>query len=105
MIDDPHHTGALTRNLIRDAICEKCAGVSRKQAPAYVDAVIEEICDALYRGEDVALYEFGKFCIRTRDERAGFQSVDPSGNYDRSPQGRHFQTVARSPEEDEQILK
>lgn len=64
--------GALTRNHLRDAIRETCAGVTLKEALSYVGAVIDEICDALGRGEDVSLHEFGKYSVRAKRARPGF---------------------------------
>lgn len=64
--------GALTRHHLRDAIRETCAGVTLNEARSYVDAVIDEICDALGRGEDVSLHEFGKFYVRAKRARPGF---------------------------------
>ncbi|WP_424363740.1 HU family DNA-binding protein [Methylocystis parvus] len=61
----------LTRNHLRDAIHRKFLGLSLKDARSYVDAVIDEICDALVRGDDVGLHKFGKFSVRVKRERPG----------------------------------
>jgi DNA-binding protein HU-beta len=45
--------------------------LSKKQAEAAVDAVIEEIEGALARGEEVSLTGFGKFHVAQRGAREG----------------------------------
>jgi DNA-binding protein HU-beta len=61
---------AKTKNDIVAAVVEK-AGLSKKQAAAAVDAVLETIRDALAEGEKVNLIGFGSFSVKERKAREG----------------------------------
>ena len=52
------------------AVSEK-SGLSVKDAGAVLDAVIEEITDALQKGDRVAISGFGTFSLRMRAARQG----------------------------------
>jgi integration host factor subunit alpha len=43
----------------------------RKDAAAFVDEVIEEICDAIIRDGEVKLSNFGTFKVLSKNERMG----------------------------------
>lgn len=61
-------------------------GVSKREAAAIVEDVLETISDALGDGDDVSLPGFGKFSVRHRPERSG---VNPrNGERVRIPDGR-----------------
>jgi integration host factor subunit alpha len=63
--------GALTRQDIAEAICERCTGMSKREAKRLVDGVIEEMSATLLRGETVKLHDFGSFIVKRKNERAG----------------------------------
>ena len=63
--------GTLTKREIAHAVYSACAGLSRRQAKALVEAVLEEIVTTLVAGEDVSLHGFGKFAVRQKRERSG----------------------------------
>ncbi len=46
-------------------------GLSLSESSELVDAVIEEICDALTNGEQVKLSSFGTFNLRRKKQRIG----------------------------------
>jgi len=61
----------ITRAALREVVCDCCTGLSRQQASQLVDATLEEICEALARGEPVKLRAFGIFNVRTKRARVG----------------------------------
>ncbi len=61
----------LTRVGLREAVYNCRAGLSRAEASEICEAVINEICEALARGEPVQLRGFGSFNIRTKRGRIG----------------------------------
>jgi integration host factor subunit alpha len=61
----------LTKREIAHAVYSACTGLSRRQAKALVEAVLEEIVTTLVAGEDVSLHGFGKFAVRQKRERSG----------------------------------
>ena len=61
----------LTRASLREAIYDCCPGLSRAEASDLLDAVFDEISDALVRGEAVKLRSFGNFRLRSKRERVG----------------------------------
>ncbi|MGJ0510265.1 MAG: integration host factor subunit alpha [Methylocystis sp.] len=63
--------GTLTRDALRDAAYRSCPTLSRAEVRAVVDAALEEISEALLRGEFVKLREFGTFKVRSKSERVG----------------------------------
>ena len=46
-------------------------GLSRTESAALVEMVINEICDAVVRGETVKLSSFATFQVRSKTERIG----------------------------------
>jgi integration host factor subunit alpha len=61
----------VTRAILRDAVYRSCMSLSRAQASKVLDATIEEMCEALVRGETVKLRAFGIFKVRSKRERVG----------------------------------
>ena len=61
----------VTRAALREAVYHCCVGLSRRQARHLVDATLEEICEALARGESVKLRAFGTFNVRAKRARVG----------------------------------
>lgn len=61
----------VTRNTLRDAVAARCPHLSRGEIRMLVDAVFDEIMEALANGENVKLHEFGAFLIRKKVERLG----------------------------------
>ena len=53
-------------------------GLSKRDAGAAVDAVLETISDSLKKGEDVAFTGFGKFSVQNRAARTGVNPRNPS---------------------------
>ena len=49
----------------------RCAGLSRKESAILVEAVLDELADALIGGESVKLSSFGRFLVRAKSERIG----------------------------------
>ena len=60
----------LTRADLCEAIYER-VGLSKSESSELVEMVIDEICDAIVRGEDVKLSSFGSFLVRHKNERVG----------------------------------
>jgi DNA-binding protein HU-beta len=58
-----------TKELVAD-VSQK-TGLSRRDAGAAVDAMIQTIADTLGRGEEVAFSGFGRFKVSQRSERQG----------------------------------
>jgi integration host factor subunit alpha len=59
-----------TRADLTDAVYRR-VGLSRSESAALVESVLDEICDALVRGETVKLSSFGSFVVRSKAERIG----------------------------------
>lgn len=60
-----------TRADLLDAIYDSCRTLSRAQARDIFEMALEEISDALVRGETVKLRSFGLFTVRSKRERIG----------------------------------
>ncbi|MHB8884154.1 MAG: integration host factor subunit alpha [Methylovirgula sp.] len=60
-----------TRADLLDAVYESCRTLSRAQARDIFEMALEEISDALVRGEAVKLRSFGLFAVRSKRERIG----------------------------------
>ena len=60
----------VTRADLCDAVCEE-VGLSRVDAAELVESIINELSDALVRGEPVKLSSFGSFLVRGKGERWG----------------------------------
>ncbi|HID57119.1 TPA: HU family DNA-binding protein [Candidatus Poribacteria bacterium] len=61
---------AKTKNDLVAAVVEK-AGLTKKQAAAAVDAVLDTIRESLASGEKVSLIGFGSFDVKERKAREG----------------------------------
>lgn len=60
-----------TRADLLNAVYESCKGLSRAQARDIFEMALEEISEALVRGESVKLRSFGLFSVRAKRERIG----------------------------------
>ena len=61
---------AITRADLSGAVCQE-VGLSRRESAELVKSVLNEISDALVRGEMVKLPSFGSFSVRQKGERMG----------------------------------
>jgi len=60
-----------TRADLLNAVYDSCMGLSRAQARSIFEMALQEISDALVRGETVKLRSFGLFSVRAKRERIG----------------------------------
>lgn len=60
----------ITRADLAEAVYRK-VGLSRTESAQLVEMVIDEICDAIVRGESVKLSSFATFQVRSKNERIG----------------------------------
>lgn len=60
----------LTRADLAEAVYRK-VGLSRTESADLVESVLDEICDAIVRGETVKLSSFATFQVRDKNERVG----------------------------------
>ncbi len=60
----------VTRANLSDAVYQE-VGLSRSESAELVDSVLNEISDALVRGETIKLSSFGSFVVRQKGERVG----------------------------------
>ncbi|HKR93572.1 integration host factor subunit alpha [Novosphingobium sp.] len=60
----------LTRAEIAEAIHRKL-GLSRSESLAMVEAILQHMCVALAKGENVKISGFGTFLLRDKGERVG----------------------------------
>lgn len=60
----------LTRADLAEAVYRK-VGLSRSESASLVEMIIDEICDAVVRGETVKLSSFATFQVRSKAERIG----------------------------------
>lgn len=60
----------LTRADLSEAVYKQI-GLSRSESSSLVESVLEEICEAAVRGEQIKLSSFGTFTIRSKNERIG----------------------------------
>jgi integration host factor subunit alpha len=60
-----------TRADLLNAVYESCKGLSRAQARDIFEMSLQEISDALVRGETVKLRSFGLFSVRAKRARIG----------------------------------
>ncbi len=63
-------SGTLTKAHIVEAVAE-ANGYTRNQSFEIVEILLERIKAALESGDDVLISSFGKFCVKTKDERRG----------------------------------
>jgi integration host factor subunit alpha len=64
------HRRTLTRSDLAEAVFRRI-GLSRLESAQLVEMVIDEISDAILRGENVKLSSFGTFLQRSKRERIG----------------------------------
>ena len=67
----PAFEGTVTRNALRDAAYRSCRNLSRAEVRRIFDEILEEISEALLRGETVKLRTFGIFKVRSKGARVG----------------------------------
>jgi integration host factor subunit alpha len=60
----------ITRADLCDAVCAE-VGLSRVDAAELVESILDEISEALVRGESVKISSFGSFIVRQKAERWG----------------------------------
>ena len=60
----------LTRADLAEAVYRK-VGLSRTESAELVETVLDEICEAIVRGETVKLSSFATFHVRGKNERVG----------------------------------
>lgn len=60
----------VTRAELSEAVYQE-VGLSRNESSELVEAVLEEISQALIRGEAVKLSSFGSFSVREKGQRVG----------------------------------
>lgn len=63
-------TNTVTRAQLGEAVYQE-VGLSRNESAELVEAVLDEISDALARGEVVKISSFGSFSVRQKGERMG----------------------------------
>ena len=62
--------GTLTRADLADAL-QREVGLSRADSAQMVEGILDHMCDALSRGENVKLSGFGTFVLRDKGQRIG----------------------------------
>ena len=60
----------ITRADLAEAVYRK-VGLSRTESAQLVEMLIDEICDAIVRGESVKLSSFATFQVRSKKQRIG----------------------------------
>jgi integration host factor subunit alpha len=60
----------VTRATLSETVYHQ-VGLSRNESAQLVEGVLDEICDALVRGETVKVSSFGTFSVREKGERIG----------------------------------
>jgi DNA-binding protein HU-beta len=68
----------MTKSEFVDQVAQR-TGLSKKDAGAAVDAVLDTIEDTLKRGGEVQFTGFGKFSVSQRAARQGVNPRDPGG--------------------------
>ncbi len=62
--------GTLTRADLAESINRR-VGLSRADSLNMVEAILDQMCDALAEGENVKISGFGTFLLRDKSERVG----------------------------------
>lgn len=62
--------GTLTRADLADAL-QREVGLSRADSAQMVEGILDHMCDALSRGENVKISGFGTFVLRDKGQRIG----------------------------------
>ncbi len=60
-----------TRADLLDGVVARCKGLSRTETRAVFEMTLDEVAEALARGEPVKLRSFGLFNVRAKRERIG----------------------------------
>ncbi|AQT47161.1 MULTISPECIES: integration host factor subunit alpha [Bartonella] len=60
----------VTRADLADAVCRR-VGLSRTESASLVEMILDEVCDAIVKGETVKLSSFATFHVRNKTERIG----------------------------------
>jgi integration host factor subunit alpha len=60
----------ITRQDLSEVVYQK-VGLSRTESATLVEQVLDEMCDALAKGETVKLSGFGSFVVRSKGRRIG----------------------------------
>ena len=60
----------ITRADLAESVFRK-VGLSRTESAALVEMVLEEMCNAIVRGESIKLSSFATFQVREKNERIG----------------------------------
>lgn len=60
----------VTRADLADAVYES-VGLSRAESAEFVELFLNEVSDAIFRGENVKLSSFGSFVVRSKGQRVG----------------------------------
>ena len=63
-------TGTLTRADLADTV-NRHIGLSRAEAAGLIESILDHMCAALERGENVKISSFGTFVLRDKTERMG----------------------------------
>ena len=61
---------ALTKVQIVESMCNQI-GFTQKKSSESIETLLEIIKSRLESGEDVLISDFGKFCVKQKDERKG----------------------------------
>ena len=69
-MDMMRSVGTLTRADLAETINRKM-GLSRAESLALVEEILDKMCEALVRGENVKISGFGSFVLRDKKERIG----------------------------------
>ncbi|WP_233345390.1 integration host factor subunit alpha [Litorimonas taeanensis] len=70
MVENMQNPGTVTRADLAEAVYREI-GLSRTESSELVESVIDYICEALLKGENVKLAGFGTFSLRDKKERIG----------------------------------
>ncbi len=62
--------GTLTRADLAESV-NRHIGLSRAEASALIESILDHMCDALERGENVKISSFGTFVLRDKTQRMG----------------------------------
>ncbi|MHC5307238.1 integration host factor subunit alpha [Bartonella sp. LJL80] len=60
----------VTRADLADAVCRQ-VGLSRTESASLVEMILDEVCDAIVKGDTVKLSSFATFHVRSKSERIG----------------------------------
>lgn len=66
----PPEPSTITRADLAEAVY-RSVGLSRHESSKFVEDVLDEIADALVRGDNIKLSSFGSFLVRAKTERVG----------------------------------